>query len=216
MTEEVTTEAMIVPVIETRASVVIGDVDIPERIITVVAVPYEQPTKVPFRGGVWDEVFMRSAFRGMESSTRRIPVTACLKLPQSHRNEDHADAELVGRAARFFPDRDEGLIADLKISRTTAGDNTLELARDNALAPSAGFMVKSRLDEQLDRSKLVRRISRAFLDHIAFVATPAYPGARVLAMRSDGSAEEPPSNTPLLDEFLTDPFFQAILNRKNS
>lgn len=201
------------PIIETRSAAVVGDVDVAERIITVLAVPYEQPTLVPYRNELWQEMFLRSAFRGMESSTRRVPVTACLQLPA----DNHSGGELVGRAISFAPDSQDGLVSELKISRTPAGDNTLELARDNALSVSVGFMVKNRLDEQLDRNAKIRRISRAFLDHIAFVGQPAYPGAKVLAMRSDGSVDESPqSNTPLLDEFLNDPVFAEMLRRHNS
>lgn len=199
-----------IPIVETRSVATVSDVNVSERIITVVAVPYEQTTQVPYRGEVWNEMFMRSSFRGMENSTRRVPVTACLQIPA----ENHTGGQLVGRAVQFFPEREEGLVADLKISRTPDGDSTLELAADHALAPSVGFMVKSRLDEQLDRGTRTRRISRAFLDHIAFVGEPAYSGARVLAMRSDGSVEEQPSATPYLDEFLSDPEFVELLNRR--
>lgn len=201
------------PMIETRSAAVVGDVDTSQRIITIVAVPYEQPTLVPFQRGVWNEVFSRSAFRGMENSTRRIPVTACMKIPA----QDHSGGELVGRATQFYPERSEGLVADLKISRTPQGDNTLELARDGALYPSVGFMVKNRLDEQLDRGSMTRRIGRAFLDHIAFVGQPAYPGAKVLAMRSNGGSQDGVlAITPLMDEFLNDELFQRMLNLRNT
>jgi hypothetical protein len=69
---------------------------------------------------------------------------------------------------------------------------------------SAGFGVRGS-DQILDRP--YRKIKRAFLDHIAFVAAPAYAGARVLAVRDEGdlrtAADLPKLVTPNLDEVLT-------------
>lgn len=199
--------------VETRSVAEVGDVKIDERIITVVAVPYEQPTPVPFQGDVWNEVFSRSAFNGLDVAKRRIPATSCLELPAPN----HGGARIVGRATAAFPDSTEGLITELKISHTAAGDDTLELARDGNLSVSVGFMVKNRLDQMLDRGSKTRRIARAFLDHIAFVGQPAYPGARVLATRGDGSdTEMAPSQTPALDDLLNDPIFQWAQKRSTS
>lgn len=198
--------------IETRSAAVVGGVDFNERIITVIAMPYEQETLVPFQRDMWTEVFSRSAFHGLDAGKRRIPVTSCLDIPA----DNHSGGKLVGHATKFFPERSEGLVADLKIANTTQGTETLELAHSGALSVSAGFMVKSRLDEQLNRPARVRRINRAFLDHIAFVGQPAYPGAKILAMRSDGGSDDQVSGTPFLDEFLNDPIFGALLQRRDS
>jgi phage head maturation protease len=198
--------------IETRTSATIGGVDFAERVITVLAVPYEQPTPVPFQRDVWNEVFSRSAFNGLDAVTRRVPATACLDVP----DHGHSGGKLVGRAQAFVLDRPEGLIGELKISRTAAGDETLELANDGSLGVSVGFMVKNRLDESLDRMSKTRRINRAFLDHIAFVADkPAYPGAQVLAVRTEGGEDPNPSATPYIDDFLSDPIFQQANERLN-
>src|SRR5690349_19029015 len=49
--------------IETRSSnVTVEDVDFPQGIITVIAAPFNQPTRVPFAGEVWNEQFARTAF----------------------------------------------------------------------------------------------------------------------------------------------------------
>lgn len=195
------------PTIENRSVAVVGEVSVPERIITVVAVPYEEPTLVPFQREVWSEVFSRSAFAGIQNrniDAERVPATACLDVPATN----HGGGKLVGRAIAFYPERPEGLVTELKISRTKEGDDTLELARDKALSVSVGFMIKSRLDEELNRQTKTRRINRAFLDHIAFVAQPAYGGAKVLAVRSEGSDSGPVSSTPTMDDFLDDPILQ--------
>lgn len=193
------------PVTETRTAAQVGAVNFADRIITVIAVPYEQPTPVPFQRDVWNEVFSRSAFHGIETRTQRVPATACLDVPDM----GHSNGKLVGRAQTFFPDREEGLVTDLKISRTDAGDETLELANDGNLDVSIAFRVGNRLDQSLDRNTKTRRINRAFLEHIAFVADrPAYPGARVLAVRTEGNPDPNPSDTPFIDEFQIDPIFK--------
>lgn len=199
-----------VATIETRSAATVGGVDFGERIITVIAVPYEQPTPVPYQREVWNEVFSRSAFNGIETRQKRVPATACFNL----RAEDHEGARVVGRAQAFFPSRDEGLVTDLKISRTPAGDEVLALADDGAMDVSVGFAVKNRLDQILDRPTRTRRINRAFLDHIAFVAQPAYTGAKVLAMRSENSTDVEPSGTPLLDQFIEDDILRWANERK--
>ena len=196
--------------IETRSTgVQVDGVDFGQRIITVLAVPYEQPTQVPFRQEMWTEVFSRSAFNGIEGQNRKIPATAALDIPAPN----HDGGRLVGKVISSDPHREEGLVSDIKISRTSLGDDTLELAADDALSVSVGFMVKNRLDQDLDRYQKTRRVNRAFLDHLAFVGQPAYPGAKVLAMRSDGHEEKDEARsaattTPRMDEFLSDPILR--------
>jgi HK97 family phage prohead protease len=209
--QDVPMDAMDDPRVETRSAGTV-DVDYPERIITVVAVPYEQPTQVAYKRQVWNEVFSRSAFNGLDPQKRRIPVTACLKIPDMN----HSGGELIGRIQEVYTDRDEGLVADVKVSRTPIGQSTLELAHDGALSASVGFMVKQpHYDETLDVRSMTRRINRAFLEHLAFVAQPAYDGAKVLAVRSTSSPEDetPGSATPVMDEWLQDPLIQQAMSR---
>lgn len=196
--------------IETRSVAEVDDVKVDQRIITVIAVPYEQPTQVPFQRDVWNEVFSRSAFDGLDVSKRRIPTTACLEIPAPN----HQGAKLVGRAVEARSDDPRGLVTDLKISRTSTGDDALELARDGNLSVSVGFMVKNRLDQVLDARSKTRRIARAFLDHIALVGQPAYAGAGVIGTRGEGSDTEiGESRTPALDEFLEDDIFKWAQDR---
>lgn len=201
--------------VETRsAGVLIDNVDFAQRIITVLAVPYEHPTTVPYRQELWTEIFSRSAFNGIESQTRKIPATTSLSIPAP----EHVGARLVGRVLSSDPYREAGLISEVKISRTAVGDETLELASDEALFPSIGFMIKNpRFDQELDQHTKTRRVNRAFLDHLAFVGQPAYEGAKVLAMRSESSLEDSPelpvSKTPRLDEFLSDPILNWASDR---
>jgi phage head maturation protease len=206
-----------VPSVETRSDGVrIDGVDFGQRVITVLAVPYEQPTQVLFHQELYDEVFARSAFNGIESQTRKIPATAALEIPAAN----HAGGRLVGRVISSDPYREAGLVSEIKISRTDVGDDTLELAADEALWPSIGFMVKNpRFDQELDRYKKTRRVNRAFLDHLAFVGQPAYDGAKILAMRAAAegavfeSEQEPLPATPRMDQFLNDPIMQWASER---
>lgn len=201
--------------VETRSGgVELDNVDFGQRIITVLAVPYEQPAQVPFRQEMWTEVFSRSAFNGIEGQTRKIPATAALEIPAP----DHRGGRMVGKVISSNPYGDEGLVSEVKISRTDYGDETLELARDDALSVSVGFVVKNpRFDQELDRYKKLRRVNRAFLDHLAFVAQPAYDGAKVLAMRGEGALSEgdlpPLVATPRMDELLNDPILRWASER---
>lgn len=206
-------EAIDSPLIETRSEGVhVSDVNYPERIISVVAVPYETPTQVSYKRGVWNEVFSRSAFNGLDPQKRRIPVTACLKIPDIN----HSGGELIGKIQQVHTDAAEGLIADVRVSRTPIGQSTLELANDGAVSASVGFRVNQpHYDETLDVRSMTRRINRAFLEHLAFVAQPAYDGAKVLAVRSDSESESPASSTPVIDEWLQDPFIQQALSRSH-
>lgn len=197
-----------VPMIETRAAVV-GNVDFGERIISLIAVPYEQRSQIAYRQEIWEEEFVRTAFDGIETRSNRIPV-----------NREHNPALLVGRAIMTDSHHPEGLAVDVKISRTELGDETLELANDEVLSASAGFIVKDpHRDMVIDRRSKVRRIHRAFLDHIALVGSPAYVGARVLALRSDAPAPEADlpklAPRPLMDQFLDDPVLQWASGRVN-
>lgn len=197
--------------VETRSASV-DNVDFGQRLVTVIIAPYEQPAEVFYRQEIWNEVFSRSAWQGIETRQKRIPAVAALQIPDQNHN-----GFIVGRVIEADPNRPEGLIGEVKISRTDRGDETLQLAADDALSVSAGFLVKDRRrDEVLDRRTKTRRINRAFLDHLAFVGQPAYPGARILAMRGEGNIAEselPRLVTPRIDEFTNDPIFQWVADR---
>ena len=171
----------------------VGSVDYAQRLIEVIAVPYEEEAIVEYRGEIWRESFLRGAWDGIEKRPNRVKA-----------NRDHDTRRLVGKAVKFFPSRDEGLVAEVRIAKTDLGDETLALADEEVLDASIKFGVLGR-DQDLDRP--YRRIKRAYMDHLAFVPEPAYEGARVLSVRSDESQPEaaglPPLNTPNLDEVLS-------------
>jgi HK97 family phage prohead protease len=184
-----------------RNDAVIADVNKRQRLVDLIVVPWEQEAEVPWRGEMWREVFQRGAFDGIQDHAGRISV-----------NREHVKGDTVGKAVSMDPFSVEGLISRCKIVTTPRGDDTLELAADDMLSPSAGFFHKSPSDYIVNRRTQMRRVLRAFLDHIAMVETPAYKGARVLAVREEQSgltvAETPLPPAPALDEAMNDPIFQ--------
>ena len=111
------------------------------------------------------------AFAGVERRANRVKV-----------NRGHDVESVIGRALALHPGDRRGLRAELKISRTVAGDEALELAADGALGTSAGFAPMPG-GEQWSADRKTRRISRAYLGHVALTADAAYDGAQVLAVR---------------------------------
>ena len=190
------------PEVEVRSAAV-SDISFPERMITVLAVPYETSTLehptlplVMYRGRLYAESFARGAFTGVESRNGKVMA-----------NREHVKGSTVGKVVAFHPEAHEGLIADVRIAKTLAGDETLTLADEGMIFPSVGFAVVKGSDQELDhRSTPNRRyVRRAFVDHLGFTEDPAYIGADVLAVRSaaDVAPLEPePQSTPRLDEWI--------------
>ena len=165
-------------------------VDWSERMIEMVAMPYDQDAVAVVHGRVVVESCAPGAFDGVERRANRVKV-----------NRDHDYQRTVGRAVGLHPSRDEGLVADLRIAKTPLGDETLALADDHALEASVGFAVMPGGERWLEgRSR--RRLERLFLDHIAMLPEGAY-NAQVLNVRTGGiviAEERVP--TPNLDEVL--------------
>jgi hypothetical protein len=86
----------------------------------------------------------------------------------------------------------------VKIRRSAEGNQALDDAADGLLGASVGMAV-SPTDQTLDKGR--RRIRKAFLDHVALTATPAYVGAAVLEVRT---APLGVSLTPNLDAILAE------------
>jgi phage head maturation protease len=181
-------EAPAAPV-EFRSSNV-ASVNFAQRIIELIAVPYEEEAAVEYRGEMWRERFLRGAWDGIEKRAGRVRA-----------NRDHDGRRTIGKVANFWPSREEGLVAAVRIAPTPLGDETLSLADEDCLGASVGFAVRGS-DQELDRRTRMRIIRRAFMDHLAFVPDPAYEGAGVLSVRSSSSpaVDLQPLVTPDLDE----------------
>lgn len=176
--------------IETRNADVAG-VKFAARTIEVIAVPWEQEAEVMYRGQRWREVFTRGAFDGLLSGHPRVRA-----------NREHNPQWIVGKMVAAHPSRAEGLVTEIRVAETPLGDETLALAADDCLSASVGFAAGG-AGQRLNPSG-IRRILKAYLDHIAFVQSPAYLGAAVLNVRDpdlDGDTRPPLAPTPTLDEW---------------
>ena len=174
-------------------SATLTNVDFEERIIQVVAVPYDQEAVVPYAGQMVVETVAPGAFNGIE--TREEHVSA---------NRDHQYERTFGKVVSYRSDDPVGLIANIYVSDTPLGTETLRLAADGVLKASVGMLVR-RSDQVVKKG--TRRIKRAFLDHVSLVPNPAYRGAGVLAVRQEQGlpAEDegaPPAPTPNLDKVM--------------
>lgn len=173
-------------------SATIAEIKFAERLVEVVAVPYEQEAIIEYRGEAWKESFMRGAFDGIETRAGRVRV-----------NREHDESKTFGKVLTFHPSREEGLVAEIQVAMTPRGDEVLELASNDMVGVSGAYGVRNS-DQILDRP--FRRIKRAFLRHLSFVEVPAYEGAGVLSVRGEGSivsaADLPPLVTPKIDEVL--------------
>lgn len=191
--------------VELRTAV-IGEVNFAQRTITAIAAPYEQSTNVMWQGDVWSESFERGAWDGIERRPNRVKV-----------NRDHNKSRTVGKAMKFFPSREEGLVTELRIAQTLLGDETLALADENCVGLSVGFAALPG-DQIIDRRAKSRRVRRAFLDHISIVEDPAYAGAEILSVRENEIVVPEDGQliaTPMMDEFLNDAEFLALLKFGN-
>lgn len=177
-----------------------------ERLITVVAVPYEQPALVEYRSELWNELFERGSLDNVVGAPHRVRA-----------NRDHDKSRTVGKVMQFWPDHEEGLVAEVRMAKTPLGDETLALAEDDCLSVSVGFGVRPN-DQVLDRRTMTRRIKTAYLDHLSFVESPAYVGAHVLSVRDATGGEAAklePLRTPLLDQFAADDVLRWASERLN-
>ena len=152
-----------------------------QRLIDLIAVPYNEETQVMRRGRWVTESMDPAAFEGVSGD---VPV-----------NRAHDVERPLGRVKVFHPNDPRGLRAELRISRTREGDEVLELADDGLLSPSVGFSV---LGEEWSGDRQQVRVTRAQLVHIGLTGEPAYKGAKVLAVRR---TDDPPVAvaTPNLD-----------------
>jgi len=134
------------------------------RTLVGVAVPYGVETRI----GRYVESFAPGAF----------PDAGTHPLTATHPRDG---AELpIGHSVELRDEAD-GLHGAWHVSETETGNEVLTLVRDGVpLGLSVGF-IPDRDQWNRDRTRVVR--VRATLDHVAVVRTPAYPDARIAAVR---------------------------------
>jgi uncharacterized protein len=145
-----------------------------QRVLFGPLIPWNVEARVLDRGRMVLETFERGALAGADPA--RVPLTA--RHPRDNQ-------ELPIGVGVELEERDDAAWGAWRVSRTAAGDEVLELARDNVpLGLSIGFMeVPGGSRWSLDRRRVVR--TRALVDHVAVVRTPAYVGAGVVGVRSE-------------------------------
>ena len=177
------------------------DVSFPERTIEMIVTPYEEETLADWKGRMVKEIFARGAFEGIQRRPNRIKVY-----------RDHVDSRsVVGKAVALHPSRDEGLVAEVKISDTDLGTETLTLAEDGVLGASAGYLPMPGGEKWLTRSSV--RILKGWLGHIALVPEPAYEGAQVLAVRSKPDGKPLTPNLDLVRDMLAEERFEELVRQ---
>lgn len=163
-------------------------VDFPQRTIELIVMPYDTETLVEYGSRMVFESVAPGAFDGIARRANRIRV-----------NRDHDLKRTVGRALAFYPDRDEGLVAKVRIAQTQLGDETLQLAEEQILDASAGFLPMPG-GEQWTQQRSRVRLTKLWLGHIAMTPDPAYETAAVLAVRNADAGATVRVPTPNLDQ----------------
>jgi len=152
--------------LEIRTSPIALELRESERILSGRVVPYNIEARVRS----FTEVIRPGAF--VDADPTQIPLLAV---------HDHESLP-IGRALSLT-DGPTGLDAELRVSKTTLGDEVLELIKDGAVGGlSVGFTpIEDRWNATRSR---VERI-RARLVEISVTNWPAYADARIMAVRSE-------------------------------
>ena len=149
------------------------------RTIIGLAAPFDRPANI---GGQYVETIRAGAFhRTIAERGDRV------KLLALHNNLTMP----LGRATALREET-RGLVIEARISKTTAGDEVLELIRDGALdSLSIGFHpVRDRWNVERDA---VERLEVRLIE-VSLVTAGAYDDARVLAVRTDTTTFAPPAH----------------------
>lgn len=156
------------------------------RTVVGIAMPFDQPTEIRDASGTYQETFRFGSFR----------KTIAERGPQGVKTfAKHQRASLpIGRASVLREDP-AGLYSELRVSKTAAGDEILELVRDGALdSLSIGFQPVK--DRQV-RGGVERLEVRLF--EVSIVDFPAYVGATIAGVRSDERHLSPEAAARRLD-----------------
>jgi Escherichia/Staphylococcus phage prohead protease len=141
------------------------------RTIVGIAVPFDQVAEVRDASGPYNEVFRRGAF------ARTIAERGAVKLLAQHQ----AQSLPIGRTSLLREDA-SGLYLEGRVSKTTQGDEVLELVKDGALdALSVGF---TPVRERMANDGTVERLE-VRLREVSVVPWPAYEGAAISGVRTN-------------------------------
>jgi HK97 family phage prohead protease len=134
------------------------------------ATRYGTPTPIRDSQGTYDETMQAGMFsRSIAERGHKVPLLAV----------HNSRVMPLGRAS-LLEDRQQGLWAEFAVSKTTAGDEAIELARDGAVSFSVGFQAVRDAWTGNDR---VTRLEAKLLE-VSLCALPAYEDALVAGVRS--------------------------------
>lgn len=154
------------------------------RTIVGIAVPYGHPQRISAR---LTEQFRRGAFNHQLRAAFRVPLA---------RDHMMTGGTLIGRATELRDDA-AGLYGEWRVSKTPAGDETLELVRDGVL-PHLSIGFRERQNANLPGG-VTERVT-ADLREVAIVAEGAYgDGAGIHGVRA---VADDPVRLPELSQLL--------------
>ena len=144
------------------------------RTLVGTLLPWGVEARVLDRGRIVVETFERGALAATDPARVALTIT-----------HPRDNAQLPVGVTLSIDERADAAWGEWKVSKTAAGDELLELAADQVpLGLSIGFReLVGGSRWSADRRRVVR--TRAELDHIAVVRTPAYVGAGVVGVRSE-------------------------------
>lgn len=155
-----------------------ADVEVCERVVSGILVPWNQPERINER---LTEGFRSGAFDRQAERPFRVPFALGHLGPNGT-----LGGKAVGRMMNLRNDA-AGLYGEAKVSETPAGDELLTLLRDGVLGNlSIGF--RDMAPNAPDRSGVTWRTS-ANLTELAVVISPAYAGAQVTGVRAEQCAQ---------------------------
>jgi HK97 family phage prohead protease len=144
------------------------------RVLFGPLIPWGVEARVLDRGRMVVETFQRGALA--DADPARVPLTA--RHPRDNQ-------QLPIGVGVELEERADAAWGAWRVSKTAAGDEVLELARDGVpLGLSIGFMEVAGGSRWSPDHRRVTR-TRALVDHVAVVRTPAYVGAGVVGVRSE-------------------------------
>lgn len=194
----------------TRSDGVLADIDFRQRLIDMIAVPWDKEARVFWRGEFWTEVFQRGAFNGIENRAGQVRA-----------NREHRKGDTVGKIVEFDSQDERGLFVRVKVVKGPKGDEVLYLAEEDMVSASIGYRANKGSDVLVNKETKTRRVVNAFLDHLGMVEDPAFREAGVLAVREGAAsgiraADGPLPETPLLDAAMQDPIIARIMSERKA
>lgn len=144
------------------------------RTVVGIAVPFDRPSEVRSLAGRFTETFRPGSFaRTIAERGDRVKFLA----------EHDQRSFPLGRATLLREDT-AGLYGEFRVSKTTAGDEALELIRDGALdSLSVGFKPVTGGDQWATTRSHVDRLEVALYE-VSATAFPIHEGAEIMAVRS--------------------------------